>query len=417
MIEDGLYSLYGVPIVGEWVYKLDGTDEKTWGSHGGKIIIDDQGIHYEETTKPLGFVTEEAVKNASWVKILEKDGHTRHEYLKLSGCILWTERIEETKTILENDYGQSMECSFPKGHYRSDGYYVAESIVFSALCVLGTAQPCFESAKIGRHYEYDEFKAELNKMLNAYRKFISQEDKEVGGVRDKIESLLKKYTFENSAGTKAERYILVAVRDSEFDVIDRQENYSPFTLMYRVEGDENIVIDFDSKVKKSIGIVDGENNLFSITDEIEEVSKSAVSLAISTYQSKTIEELNDRIHALEIEKSSAVEDLSRANKRLNEYVRKEEQAKAEAHRREIDAKVDEYANKMGSYSEFLIYRDKIDYSKTIEQIESELIMLFGKYNMKMSTSKYSFTPVVFSVNSGEPISSSRYGNLLDGFDE
>lgn len=111
VIEDNLYSIYGIPIVGEWVYKLDGTDEKTWGSHGGKIIIDDNGIHFEQTTKPFGFVTKDAAESATWVTITEKDGHTQHEYLKLSGCILWTSRYEESKSILDENFGQSMEIS------------------------------------------------------------------------------------------------------------------------------------------------------------------------------------------------------------------------------------------------------------------------------------------------------------------
>ena len=60
IVENNLYSIYGIPIIGEWIYKLDGTDEKTWGSHGGRIIIDDEGIRFEQTTKPFGFVSKEA---------------------------------------------------------------------------------------------------------------------------------------------------------------------------------------------------------------------------------------------------------------------------------------------------------------------------------------------------------------------
>ena len=171
VIEENLYSIYGVPIVGEWIYKLDGTDEQTWGSHGGRVIIDDKGIRFEQTTKPFGFVTKEAADNATWVTVTEKDGHTQKEYLKLSGCILWTERYEESKTILDDNYGQSMEIEFKKGHYREDHYYEAEEFIFSALCILGTdVEPCFESACIGRHYELDSFKKEFSLMLDEYKK-------------------------------------------------------------------------------------------------------------------------------------------------------------------------------------------------------------------------------------------------------
>ena len=52
--EKCLWSIYGIPIVGEWVRREDDPNKNTWGSHGGRIILDDQGIRYEETTRPLG---------------------------------------------------------------------------------------------------------------------------------------------------------------------------------------------------------------------------------------------------------------------------------------------------------------------------------------------------------------------------
>ena len=81
VIEAALPSLYGIPIVGEYIYLNDGSQD--FGSHGGKIILSDKGIEFEDTTKPYGFITKDAVDNAKWVTITEKDGHTRHEYLEL----------------------------------------------------------------------------------------------------------------------------------------------------------------------------------------------------------------------------------------------------------------------------------------------------------------------------------------------
>jgi len=86
VIDNALYSLYGVPIVGEWFEPAGEGSEGDWGAHGGRLILDDKGIRYEETTKPFGFVTEEAHKNAAWVEILEKDGHTKREYLSCRGA-------------------------------------------------------------------------------------------------------------------------------------------------------------------------------------------------------------------------------------------------------------------------------------------------------------------------------------------
>lgn len=113
--EQCLWTIYGIPVVGEWVRPEEDPSKETWGSHGGRIILDDQGIRYEQTTKPFGFVTEEAYKNAEWIDITEKDGHTKNEYLKLERCILWNSRYEECDSILEENFGQSMEIRINDG--------------------------------------------------------------------------------------------------------------------------------------------------------------------------------------------------------------------------------------------------------------------------------------------------------------
>ena len=154
VIEAALPSLYGIPIVGEYIYLNDGSQD--FGSHGGKIILSDKGIEFEDTTKPYGFITKDAVDNAKWVTITEKDGHTRHEYLELKSCIIWQERYDEVSALLNKNYGQSMEIEINKGHYDNDDYFVIEDLTFSAACILGSnpdgtgVEPCFESACIGR---------------------------------------------------------------------------------------------------------------------------------------------------------------------------------------------------------------------------------------------------------------------------
>lgn len=150
--EKCLWSIYAVPIIGEWIRPEDDPNKETWGSHGGRLIDDSNGIRYEQTTKPFGFVTEESYKNAEWIEVTEKDGHTKNEYLKLERCILWNSRYEECNSILEENFGQSMEIHINDGYFRDDNYFVITDFVFIALCILGTAEPCFESAMIGRQY-------------------------------------------------------------------------------------------------------------------------------------------------------------------------------------------------------------------------------------------------------------------------
>lgn len=428
VIEDNLYSIYGIPIVGEWIYKLDGTDEKLWGSHGGRIIIDDNGIHFEQTTKPFGFVSKEAADNASWVTITEKDGHTQNEYLKLSGCILWTDRYEESKTILDENFWQSMEIEFKKGHYRDDHYYEAEEFVFSALCILGTdCEPCFESACIGRHYELDSFKKEFALMLDEYKKSTNESNKEEKKFMD-----LKKFTEILSAEKIGEsdvcKYRLLNVTDSKVFALD-MEDYKPYGFDYAVTNEadvEDIVIDFNSKVEMSLSatdkITDENFEEFSIQSEIDSVKNDiftndvpakvdeCTNLLKAEYE-KEIDELGTSFKSLN-------EQYENATKELEKYKAKESLEKANQHKADVDALFEKYASKLGKCAEFLVYKAKTKPEDvTLEEVNEKLTLMVGKYTMDNQKNKnFSYTPTETGVTGrrNEAIEN-KYGHLLDKY--
>lgn len=440
IVENNLYSIYGIPIIGEWIYKLDGTDEKTWGSHGGRIIIDDEGIRFEQTTKPFGFVSKEAADNASWVTITEKDGHTQHEYLKLSGCILWTDRYEEAKTVLDKNYGQSMEIEIHKGHYREDHYYEIEEFIFSALCILGTdCEPCFESACIGRHYELDSFKQEFSRMLDEYKKFQNKNDLKTKGVNKmdftKFTEELSKEKCSND--DKICKYRLLNVDDVKVYVLD-VEDYKPYSFNYAMPKDEEtnteyLVIDYESKVEMSLSATDKIEqdgfNEFSIKDEIKsEIEKFSAVQKIET--EKKISEVSEELSLNfknEFDKLKEVYDtVSNANtilqSKVDSYEKKEKELEAEQHRQEIDALIDSYSSKLGRYSSYLVYKSNIEthYTKTREQVEQDLIIMAGKYLTSKENSfnkNFYYTPNVAGVINKKPNDAitERYGNLLDKY--
>lgn len=428
VIEDNLYSIYGIPIVGEWIYKLDGTDEKSWGSHGGRIILDDKGIHFEQTTKPFGFVSKEAADNASWVTIIEKDGHTKNEYLKLSGCILWTDRYEESKTILDKNFGQSMEIEFKKGHYRDDHYYEAEEFVFSALCILGTdCEPCFESACIGRHYELDSFKKEFALMLDEYKKSINEPNKEEKKFMD-----LKKFTEILSAKKIGEsdvcKYRLLNVTDSKVFALD-MEDYKPYGFDYAVTNEadvEDIVIDFNSKVEMSLSatdkITDENFEEFSIQSEIDSVKNDifandvpakvdeCTNLLKAEYE-KEIDELGTSFKSLN-------EQYENATKELEKYKAKESLEKANQHKADVDALFERYASKLGKCAEFLVYKAKTKPEDvTLEEVSEKLTLMVGKYTMDNQKNKnFTYTPTETGVTGRRnEAMENKYGHLLDKY--
>lgn len=428
VIENNLYSIYGIPIVGEWIYKLDGTDEKSWGSHGGRIILDDKGIHFEQTTKPFGFVSKEAADNASWVTITEKDGHTKNEYLKLYGCILWTDRYEESKTILDENFGQSMEIEFKKGHYRDDHYYEAEEFIFSALCILGTdCEPCFESACIGRHYELDSFKKEFALMLDEYRKSTTKPNKE-----EKKFMNLKKFTEILSAEKIGEsnvcKYRLLNVTDSKVFALD-MEDYKPYGFDYAVTNEadvEDIVIDFNSKVEMSLSatdkITDENFEEFSIQSEIDSVKNDIFANDVPTKVDECTNllkaEYEKEIDELGASFKSLNEQYENATKELEKYKAKESLEKANQHKADVDALFERYASKLGKCAEFLVYKAKTKPEDvTLEEVSEKLTLMVGKYTMDNQKNKnFTYTPTETGVTGrrNEAIEN-KYGHLLDKY--
>lgn len=422
VIEENLYSIYGIPIVGEWIYKLDGTDEKTWGSHGGRIIIDDNGIHFEQTTKPFGFVTKEAADNASWATITEKDGHTQNEYLKLSGCILWTERYEESKTILDDNYGQSMEIEFKKGHYRDDHYYEAEEFIFSALCILGTdVEPCFESACIGRHYELDSFKKEFSLMLDEYKKLNLEPNKEEKKFMDleKLNTFLSTFTI-GEGENAIERYALIGTpSENDFIVIDKEDNFKVYTVGYALDDEENIVADWDNKVEKrfSVADVDSENSvdLSNIVDFNATIEKRAEEKAFTITEELTTA-FNAEIEAKNEEYKELEGKFNSASEKLTEYENEKAEIKRAEHKAEIDSVVAEFAKKLGRTPKFLVYKAKLNADDvTVDEVTQALTLMVGETMVSGKSANFSYQPQETKVTKKDDMATSRYGTLLDKY--
>ena len=423
-IENALYSIYGIPIVGEWIYKLDGTDEKSWGSHGGRIICDSEGVRFEQTTKPYGFVTKEAAENASWVTITEKDGHTQREYLKLSGCILWTDRYEVAQSILDKNYGQSMEIEMTKGKYRDDGYYDVKEFIFSALCILGTdVEPCFESACIGRHYELDTFKQEFTKMLDEYKQFQTNENQSKGGKEmafGKYVEALSSVTFTNSADETVCKYRLLDVNENQLYVLD-MEDYVPYSLDYAVteEGDvETVAIDFNSKTEMSLSatekITDEDFEEFNIISEINSASDAKTNSQMKLLE----EEFNQKLGEIQTSYNELAESFSVASKKLEEYEAKEAAAQAKQHEAEVEAVFEKYAERLGKCAEFLVYKAKVNPADvTVDEVTEKLTLMAGKFMMNTASKKnFSYNPVEAGATRQRDTSdTTRYGHLLDKY--
>lgn len=420
-IENALYSLYGCPIIGERVIKDNG--EEDFGTHGGKIVVDSNGVRFEQTTKAFGFITKEAVDNAKWVTVTEKDGHTNHNYLQLKGCFVWNQRFEEVSELLDNDYPQSMELSIKESEYNSENYLVIKEFVFTAACILGSdVEPCFESASIGRHYEIDSVKQDLDIMMSeydTYQKNNNPTKKEENTTMDyaKIVEKLSAFTYENVLGETVSKYSLVDSGENSICILDR-EDYKTYSVDCALV-DEDVVIDMDNKVECSLTSKEiSEDKNFSIADEVNiatEVMKQTVSVTISQSYA---EEYNKKIDELTEAYAKLKSDYDAMAVEYNKYKTADEARLEKEHHAQIDAVVEKYAKKIGRLPKFLCYRAKIDYTKDVADIENELILMAGEAMMDTSKQNFSYTPSVCPV-SGTPADklthNDRYGNLFDKF--
>lgn len=433
VVKDALYSLYGVPIVGEWI-----EEEKRFGGHGQSIEFKDGKIIEKVSTKPIGFVTKEAVDNASFIEKKLPNGHESKTWLHLEKCILWTSRYEEAQSIIDNGASQSMEVNFEDGFYREDGVFEATKMIFSALCAIGV-EPCFEEAKISRHYALDEFKQEFKLMLDEYKKInesaTAVHDKETNNKPNKEEKKfmdLQKFSEILSTAKIGEsdvnKYRLLNVTDSKVFALD-MEDYKPYGFDYAVttEGDaENIVIDFESKVEMSLSATDKitEENFeeFSIGSEIESVKESIFANEVPAKIDECTKilkaEYEKDIDEMGASFKELTEKYDNAVKELEKYKKKEEFEKAEQHKAEVNALFEKYAGKLGKCAEFLVYKAKCNPDEvTLDEVSEKLTLMVGKYMMESGAKKnFSYNPTETGVagRKNETIEN-KYGHLLDKY--
>lgn len=439
VIEAALPSLYGIPIVGEYIYLDDGSQD--FGSHGGKIIISDKGIKFEDTTKPYGFITKDAVDNAKWVTITEKNGIDKHEYLELKNCIVWEKRYEEVSALLEKNYGQSMEISIlSDSGYDSDGYLNITEMNFSAACILGSNPdgtdviPCFESACIGRHYELDSFKQEFSLMLDEYKKFnesdgtttavqnnvTNEPNKEEKKFMDleKLKSFLSTFTV-GEGENATEQYALINADENSFTIMDKHDGLRVYTVEFALDDDGNIAADWDGKVEKKFSVVDFETeNAVSMNDLIDfnkVIDKCAEEKAFSITEELTAT-FNEDIKVRDTAYAELNDKYTTATTRLSEYESAEAEAKRLAHKNEIDTIVADFAKKIGRSPKFLVYKAKLKVDEvTTEQVMQDLTLMVGQEMVNKSAS-FSYQPQEVNVaTKTDDEVTNRYGHLLDKY--
>lgn len=422
VVEDAIYSLYGVPIVGEWI-----EDENRFGDHGEKIEITRDKITYKVTTKPIGFVTKEAVDNAEWIEKPLPNGHEIKTWLRLRKCVLWTGRYEEAQSIIENGTFQSMEVKFLDGQYEDNGFFKPSKMIFSALCAIGV-EPCFEEANIRRsEYDLDSFKREFSSMLDEYKKSqetIEQKNKE-GVQQMELKKFVETLSQVKIGETDNAKYRLLNISEEKVFALDL-EDYKAYGFNYAVTSEkdnEELVIDFDSKCEMSLSacekITEDGFEEFSILGTMTEKVESEVSERMESYTTKLTDEFNAKYDEMKDSFEELDRNYKEAMEELSAFRAADSARKEKEHKDAIDTVVNDFAKKLGRVPEFLIYKARLDYSKTVDEVQKELTLMAGKSVMDNQTkANFAYTPVSTTLSKNKKTTntdSSRYGHLLDKF--
>ena len=266
-----------VPVVAE--FKEDG-----FGSHGGRLEIDDEGMRYVDTTTVIGCVLAEPF-------FMENIDGKDYYCVKVA---LYKQKYEQIEEFLANHTGQSMEISVLDGRYEEaeDMLYVDEARL-DALCVLGNCMPCFQDSAI----KYSEVSVEDAK---AKFEFAFTE------IVEKVKALFEEKEDEANEEPSGEEV-------AEEEVSD-EENVEEETTEEEVkEDDEDFAKEEDEEDVEEQPADDVEEVVEEETEEEDEFTVEEYRLLITNYSElqEKYEALNTEVEELRVFKQ---EILDKENK-------------------------------------------------------------------------------------------------------
>ena len=369
-VEAALPSLQNIPVVAEFIIKDGG--EADFGSHGGRIIIDNEGIRYEQTTVPYGVVPESA--NARWEMVDDK------EYL-VADIILWTGRYEDLEVFSEDNMRpQSMEITPLTSEETEDGLFQINSFEFSALTILGSdVEPCFEDAKI-ETYSLDGFEDTFKEMLEKYKKYLNS--------TDEPEQEEEIPTEEYSLTMKDKLKILQNSIEDE-RVTDEDDNTISYTSYWVMDFDENFVYlniyswsqdgsDEDYYVRANYEI-DEENNSATI-------NKDSFETIVQKWVTETEAE------AIEASRESMTLELEELREFKNSV---ETQQKIE----NLENVLDEFSKDLGGVSEFKEFRENaVEECMDEESVRKECFAILGRVKFEKEAKSKKEKPLVTELH-------------------
>lgn len=254
--ERAIPTMFNCPVVANYI-----REEEQIGSHDGEFVKDKDGnVKYVNITQPVGLVPESAQWN--WENI--NDNGVIHQYL-CTEVVLW-KRQEAYEAIKANGITkQSMEIQVDNGEMLDD-YYNIKDFTFTAFCLLGTAEPCFESAALFTFTDREEFKAQYTEMLKEFKlAFASADNNKKEGNEDlKLNELLEKYS--------------VTLEDIDFETegLSDEELEEKFAEVFESESTEDGEVDESNNDEDEADTEAAGGEDFMLDSQIHESLRQAI---------------------------------------------------------------------------------------------------------------------------------------------
>jgi hypothetical protein len=134
------------------------------------------------TTQPVGVVPSGA---RYWYEDVEEDDGSVHTYLFVE-TLLWKRQEAYDKIKEDGIVDESMEITIKNAHME-DSVLVIDSFEFTAFCLLGTAEPCYESAAL-MLCSQNEFQQQFTLMMTELKEQFSTEQLSDGVVNKGFDS-------------------------------------------------------------------------------------------------------------------------------------------------------------------------------------------------------------------------------------
>lgn len=446
-------EFYNKPVIAH-LYQ-DPEDNNKWrvGGHDSKWIITNTSFDIVNECIPFGCIPESA--NLQLEEVLEADGETMNTYLTCQ-IILWTGRYNIMDAAYSDDiyFNQSCELSINEYHYKNNDVLSIDDFTFSALCLLNKSsdnsknvRPCFPSCRVEKMKAFsidtDKFKQNFELMLEKLKQYESD------GTSTSATTAVQNNATNNNPHMEGEnkmdltkfttllsdikygdgciKYSLLGADENSIFVVDREDGYRVYSVGY-AEVDNNIVINWNEKTEGNIAYTEKpeneeKSNMSVFYDEMNEKLTDKIK---AEYEVK----LEEKVNAISADAESRLsemktnyEDLQNsytvAKEKLDKFEAIEAEKAKEAHINAVNETLERFEKKIGKTPEFIYYKAKVDYEKVdIEAMEKELTLMTGDLlmNQKGSSKTFSYNPTstnVKTVTNNE--TSSRYGNLLDGY--